>query len=202
MNITASALNRRINRFEDEFGAELFERLPGGVRLNPAGELVLHHYRAHAVGPVARAEPGRGPDRASGAATSPSPARRRCCPISCRSRSPVPCRASGRDLLRQRARPRPGRTGTGQLFERPGAGLRAGLSRRFRGDPRHPAGRQRGHALRSSARQQEPSCGCATASTRRMSPLREISASAICSISRRGAAPAASHRLSRPKASN
>ena len=46
MNITASALNRRINRFEDEFGAELFERLAGGVRLNPAGELVLHHYRA------------------------------------------------------------------------------------------------------------------------------------------------------------
>ncbi|MCG6858633.1 MAG: LysR family transcriptional regulator [Salaquimonas sp.] len=46
MNITASALVRRINRFEAEFGAEIFERLPGGVRLNPAGELVLHHYRA------------------------------------------------------------------------------------------------------------------------------------------------------------
>jgi DNA-binding transcriptional LysR family regulator len=46
MNITASALNRRVNRFEDEFGAELFERLPSGVRLNPAGELLLHHYRA------------------------------------------------------------------------------------------------------------------------------------------------------------
>jgi DNA-binding transcriptional LysR family regulator len=46
MNITASALNRRINRFEEEFGTELFERLPSGVRLNPAGELVLHHYRA------------------------------------------------------------------------------------------------------------------------------------------------------------
>ncbi len=46
MNITASALNRRINRFEDEFGAEIFERGSGGVRLNPAGELVLHHYRA------------------------------------------------------------------------------------------------------------------------------------------------------------
>ena len=45
MNITASALNRRINRFEHEFGAALFERIPGGVRLNPAGELVLHHYR-------------------------------------------------------------------------------------------------------------------------------------------------------------
>ncbi|MCX5520412.1 LysR family transcriptional regulator [Kaistia defluvii] len=46
MNITASALVRRINRFEDEFGAELFERLPSGVRLNSAGELLLHHYRA------------------------------------------------------------------------------------------------------------------------------------------------------------
>lgn len=46
MNITPSALVRRINRFEADFGAELFERLPGGVRLNPAGELVLHHYRA------------------------------------------------------------------------------------------------------------------------------------------------------------
>ncbi len=45
MNITASALNRRVNRFEAEFGADLFERLPGGVRLNPAGELLLHHYR-------------------------------------------------------------------------------------------------------------------------------------------------------------
>ena len=46
MNITASALNRRINRFEDEFGYEIFERLPRGVRLNPAGELLLHHIRA------------------------------------------------------------------------------------------------------------------------------------------------------------
>ncbi|MES2915140.1 MAG: LysR family transcriptional regulator [Pseudomonadota bacterium] len=46
MNITASALVRRINRFEEEFGSEVFERLPTGVRLNPAGELVLHHYRA------------------------------------------------------------------------------------------------------------------------------------------------------------
>ena len=32
MNITASALNRRINRFEDEFGYEIFERLPRGAR--------------------------------------------------------------------------------------------------------------------------------------------------------------------------
>ena len=46
MNITASALVRRINRFEQEFGSEVFERLLSGVRLNPAGQLVLHHYRA------------------------------------------------------------------------------------------------------------------------------------------------------------
>ena len=45
MNITASALNRRINKFEDEFGFAIFERLPRGVRLNPAGELLLQHIR-------------------------------------------------------------------------------------------------------------------------------------------------------------
>jgi len=45
MNITASALNRRIQRFEEEFGCEIFERLPRGVRLNPAGELLMQHFR-------------------------------------------------------------------------------------------------------------------------------------------------------------
>jgi len=45
-NITASALNRRPARFESEFGAPIFERLPRDVRLNPAGELILQHYRA------------------------------------------------------------------------------------------------------------------------------------------------------------
>jgi DNA-binding transcriptional LysR family regulator len=46
MNITASALNRRVNRFEAEFGSEIFERLPRGVRLNPAGELLIQHIRS------------------------------------------------------------------------------------------------------------------------------------------------------------
>lgn len=45
-NITASALNRRLARFERDFGSPIFERLPRGVRLNPAGELVMQHYRA------------------------------------------------------------------------------------------------------------------------------------------------------------
>lgn len=44
--LTASALNRRISRFEDEFGAQIFERLARGVRLNPAGELIVQHYRS------------------------------------------------------------------------------------------------------------------------------------------------------------
>ncbi|WP_372837238.1 LysR family transcriptional regulator [Puniceibacterium confluentis] len=48
MNITASALNRRVQRFEEEFGCVIFERLPRGVRLNPAGELLMQHYRAQA----------------------------------------------------------------------------------------------------------------------------------------------------------
>ena len=46
MNITASALNRRVKRFEEEFGYEIFERLPRGVRLNPAGELLVQHFRS------------------------------------------------------------------------------------------------------------------------------------------------------------
>ncbi len=45
-NLTASALNRRIQGFEDEFGWPIFERLPRGVRLNPAGELLMHHIRS------------------------------------------------------------------------------------------------------------------------------------------------------------
>lgn len=49
MNITASALNRRIQGFEREFGWEIFERLPRGMRLNPAGELLIQHIRAQMI---------------------------------------------------------------------------------------------------------------------------------------------------------
>ena len=48
MNITSSALNRRVQNFEAEFGSRIFERLPRGVRLNVAGELLVQHYRAQA----------------------------------------------------------------------------------------------------------------------------------------------------------
>ena len=46
LHITSSALNRRIQRFEEEFGAQIFERVPRGVRLNPAGELLMQHIRS------------------------------------------------------------------------------------------------------------------------------------------------------------
>ncbi|MEO0679418.1 MAG: LysR family transcriptional regulator [Pseudomonadota bacterium] len=46
-NLTASALNRRIQAFEQEFGWPIFERLPRGMRLNPAGELLMQHIRSH-----------------------------------------------------------------------------------------------------------------------------------------------------------
>ncbi|MGE0151679.1 MAG: LysR family transcriptional regulator [Reyranellaceae bacterium] len=43
--ITPSALTRKIQDFEQELGTPIFERLPQGMRLNPAGELVLRHIR-------------------------------------------------------------------------------------------------------------------------------------------------------------
>jgi len=36
-NIHGSALNRRIRRFEEEFGVEIFETLTARVRLEPCG---------------------------------------------------------------------------------------------------------------------------------------------------------------------
>jgi DNA-binding transcriptional LysR family regulator len=46
--ITPSALNRRILALEEELGAPVFERLPRGVRLNTAGEILIHHIRNQA----------------------------------------------------------------------------------------------------------------------------------------------------------
>src|ERR1700750_3359135 len=45
LNVTASAVNRRIMDLEDELGAPLFERLPRGVRLTAAGEVFVHYLR-------------------------------------------------------------------------------------------------------------------------------------------------------------
>jgi len=45
LNITSTALNRRILALEEELGTPIFERLPQGVRLNVAGELMIQHIR-------------------------------------------------------------------------------------------------------------------------------------------------------------
>jgi DNA-binding transcriptional LysR family regulator len=45
LNVTASAVNRRIMDLEEELGAVLFERRPRGVRLTAAGEVLVHYLR-------------------------------------------------------------------------------------------------------------------------------------------------------------
>ena len=45
LNVAASAVNRQILKIEAELGVQLFERLPKGLRLTPAGELVIRHAR-------------------------------------------------------------------------------------------------------------------------------------------------------------
>jgi DNA-binding transcriptional LysR family regulator len=45
LSITSSALNRRILAIEEDLGADIFERLPSGVRLSAAGEIYIHHIR-------------------------------------------------------------------------------------------------------------------------------------------------------------
>lgn len=43
--VASSAVNRQILKLEEELGTELFDRLPNGIRLTPAGERVLQHVR-------------------------------------------------------------------------------------------------------------------------------------------------------------
>lgn len=45
LSITSTALNRRLLAIEEDLGVPIFERLPRGVRLNSAGELLIQHIR-------------------------------------------------------------------------------------------------------------------------------------------------------------
>lgn len=45
LNVSPSALNRRILNLEEEYGLKLFERLPRGVRLTAAGEVLIADIR-------------------------------------------------------------------------------------------------------------------------------------------------------------
>ena len=47
LHVAPSAANRRIQDLEDELGVPLFERLPRGMRLNAAGELLIDYVRSH-----------------------------------------------------------------------------------------------------------------------------------------------------------
>jgi DNA-binding transcriptional LysR family regulator len=43
LHVSSSAVNRQLLVLEDEIGSPLFERLPGGLRLTPAGEILSRH---------------------------------------------------------------------------------------------------------------------------------------------------------------
>src|SRR3984885_6037024 len=45
LNVTASAVNRRIADLEEELGTALFDRRPRGGRLTAAGEVFVHYLR-------------------------------------------------------------------------------------------------------------------------------------------------------------
>lgn len=45
LSITSTALNRRLLAIEEDLGVPIFERLPRGVRLNAAGELLIQFIR-------------------------------------------------------------------------------------------------------------------------------------------------------------
>lgn len=55
LNVVSSAVNRRILDLEEEIGTPLFERLPRGVRLTPAGEIFVAYLR-RALADVERAQ--------------------------------------------------------------------------------------------------------------------------------------------------
>ena len=45
LNVASSAINRQILTLEQEIGSPIFERLPRGLRLTAAGELLINHVR-------------------------------------------------------------------------------------------------------------------------------------------------------------
>jgi DNA-binding transcriptional LysR family regulator len=45
LNVASSAINRQILSLEEELGTPLFDRLPRGLRLTAAGELIVEHVR-------------------------------------------------------------------------------------------------------------------------------------------------------------
>ena len=46
LNVASSAINRQVLKLERDIGVPIFDRLPSGMRLTPAGELLLQHVRS------------------------------------------------------------------------------------------------------------------------------------------------------------
>lgn len=46
LNVSSSSINRQIIAYEQTLGHEIFERLPRGVRLTAAGEMLIEHIRS------------------------------------------------------------------------------------------------------------------------------------------------------------
>ncbi len=46
LNVAPSAIDRHVPRIEQELGIRIFDRMPTGMRLTPAGELLPRHVRA------------------------------------------------------------------------------------------------------------------------------------------------------------
>jgi DNA-binding transcriptional LysR family regulator len=46
LNVAPSAIDRHVLRIERELGIRIFDRMPSGMRLTPAGELLLRHVRS------------------------------------------------------------------------------------------------------------------------------------------------------------
>ena len=45
LNVASSAVNKQVLMIEEQLGVKLFERLPRGLRLTAAGELMVAHIR-------------------------------------------------------------------------------------------------------------------------------------------------------------
>jgi DNA-binding transcriptional LysR family regulator len=88
LNITASAVNRRIMDLEEELGAQLFERRPRGVRLTAAGEVFVHYLREQDGGAERMKSQIEETSRGCAAAPSALPAARHWCSTFCRARLP------------------------------------------------------------------------------------------------------------------
>ena len=86
LNVTASAVNRRIMDLEDELGTLIFERRPRGVRLTAAGEVFVSYLRQQ-DGDVDRMRSQIAESKGLRRGTCALPAARRWRSTSCRGRS-------------------------------------------------------------------------------------------------------------------